>query len=217
MAGTSAIPRMSPISSIPSVPGSIRSSSTRWGCSPPAGRRSQSARSPPWRARPGRTARLRVVVHRENARPLPLRPLPAGGELGNAGCGIPGHRNREGEPRPPDPARRSRPIYGPRGAPLSPFAGGEAQARPRDVPSPVFAVDAGEPPKQVRQPLGGYPSALGMGGAGLLQLTQRPRDRRLCCRSLWNARLSSRFLVGYLAARVEGVHFTQRQGGALAL
>ena len=41
-----------------------------------------------------------------------------------------------------------------------PLADGEAQARPRDVPSPVLAVDAGELPKQVRQPLGGYPSAL---------------------------------------------------------
>ena len=42
----------------------------------------------------------------------------------------------------------------------NPLADGQAQAGPRDVPSPVFAVDAGELPKQVRQPLGGYPSAL---------------------------------------------------------
>ena len=58
--------------------------------------------------------RLRVVVHHEDALPLPLRPLPAGGEPGNAGCGIPGHRNREGEPRP-----QARPVaLGPYPAPV---------------------------------------------------------------------------------------------------
>ena len=61
-------------------------------------------------------------------------------------------------------APQARPVaLGPYPAPVGlhdPLADGQAQARPRDVPSPVLAVDAGELPEQVRQPLGGYPSAL---------------------------------------------------------
>ena len=79
--------------------------------------------------------------------------------MGGPDSGVLGHRNGEGEPRP-----QARPVtLGPYPAPVGlhdPLADGQAQARPRDVPSPVLAVDAGELPEQVRQPLGGYPSAL---------------------------------------------------------
>ena len=79
--------------------------------------------------------------------------------MGGPDSGVLGHRNGEGEPRP-----QARPVaLGPYPAPVGlhyPLADGETQARPRDVPSPVLAVDAGELAEQVRQPLGGYPPAL---------------------------------------------------------
>ena len=138
MTGTSAISRMFPISSMPSVPGSIRSSRTRVGVVRLhlAERLLRVAGHNRLVTRPGERVpdvpeRLRVVVHHEDA--LPLRPLPAGGEPGNAGCGIPGHRNREGEPRP-----QARPVaLGPNPAPVGlhyPLADGEAQPLPPGLP-----------------------------------------------------------------------------------
>ena len=170
MTGTSPAPRMSFISSIPSVPGSIRSSRTRSGLLLPH-EPERLLRVPGHNRRVARLQegvadvpeRLGIVVHRQDAHPFPRsrHRSPGGGSGerreadGRAAHGLLDRRYREGEPR-----SHARPLaLGPYPAPVrlhDPLADGEAQARPGDAAPQVVAVGPGELPEQVRQSLRRY-------------------------------------------------------------
>ena len=104
MTGRSASSGTVCISWIPSVPGSIKSSSTSRGCS--ARRRRDSSRGSA--GDQGRVARVgervanmaqrvRVVVDDEDGHRVRRRTAPAGAARAGAGVGRPGHRDREGD------------------------------------------------------------------------------------------------------------------------